>query len=108
MTHSPACVMLSADGPGWRRSWSYADGHVVATRFALDGAAPRTTTLRRDGAGRVVAVEEAGATTSYAYDPAGQLAATDGASGPRRFTYDAAGRLAAEAGPAGTTTWVRS
>lgn len=78
---------------------------VAVVRAGADGER-LTTTLERDGAGRIVRiVEPDGAITTYTYDEAGQLVAESGPDGERRWTYDLAGRRISEDGDRGSWRW---
>jgi RHS repeat-associated protein len=102
-------VALRADGV--TREWSHDAGGLVATyRQVVTAADPatavdQTTTLVRDGAGRVTEVHAPAGTTRYRYDEAGQLVGALTPRGAWTWEYDASGRLVREDGPDGATAY---
>jgi RHS repeat-associated protein len=107
-----ATVERDADGhmtalraAGIERRWDHDRGGLVAGYHQTVAGTGHTTTLRRDGAGRVVEARDPRGVTRYRYDEAGQLVAAAGPDGAWTWHYDPAGRLAREDGPEGTTTY---
>ena len=96
-------VALRADGV--TRRWDRDAAGLIAAFHQSGPHGDETTTLVRDGAGRVVEARAAAGVTRYTYDAAGQLVAALTPFGAWTWTYDEAGRLVHETGPDGATEY---